>query len=75
MWQIVATYVSYGGVPLSTADCAATAATTVVSRQRRALDGGRRIRGGYERWGVGVGVIGLPSVVPVHRAGVEGELE
>jgi len=43
-------YVSYGGVPLSTADCAAAAA---VSGQRRALGGGRQIHGGYmrdERW-------------------------
>jgi len=49
--------------------------TTVVSGQKRALGGGRWIRGGYERWGVGVGVMGMPSGVPVRRAGVAGELE
>jgi len=43
----LATFVSYDGVPLSTADCAA--ATTVVSGKRCALGSGRRISGGYMR--------------------------
>jgi len=56
---------------LSTADCTTTA-DTVVAGQRRALGGGQRL---HERWEVGSGVMDLPSVVPVRRAGVEGELE